>query len=84
MDREITVTISSYVTPDAPLAGFQIGEPFAMNLPHGIRLDELSRRIFHKKFDEIGVMAVNGELASEERVLSPGDAIDFYPLLEGG
>ena len=84
MYHEITVTIRSYITPDAPIAGFQIGDPFAMNLPEGIRLDELTHRIFYKKFDEIGVMAVNGELASEETVLSPGDAIDLYPLLEGG
>ncbi len=86
MDQEdsITLTIRSFITPDEPIAGFNPGESFTLDLPGGITLEELIGKLFYKKFDQIGVMAVNGKLASEETRLSPGDSIDFYPLLEGG
>ena len=86
MDRKdsITLTIRSYITPDEPLAGFIAGEPLSLDVPGGTTLAELINQIFSKKFDQIGVIAVNGKLASAETRLSPGDSIDFYPLLEGG
>jgi hypothetical protein len=86
MDQEnsITVTIRSFLAPDEPIAGFRLGESSPMNVPGGITLGGLTRRIYHKKSDQIGVMAVNGKLASEETMLLPGDSIDVYPLLEGG
>ena len=83
-EDSITVTIRSFISPDEPIAGFRPGESFTMNVPGGITLGGLTRRIYHKKFDQIGVMAVRGKLASEETMLLPGDSIDFYPLLEGG
>ena len=55
-----------------------------MKVPVGITLGGLTRRIYHKKIDQIGIMAVGGMLASEETLLLPGDSIDIYPLLEGG
>ncbi len=86
MDREdsITVTIKSFLPPDEPPEGFHLGEYFKMNLPDGTTLGELARKIFSKHLDHIGVMAVNGKLASEKTVLMSGDCINFYPLLEGG
>jgi hypothetical protein len=80
----ITLTIRSFLFPDEPIAGFQPGEAFTMKLPVGTTLEELTGRIFFKKFDQIGVTAVNGKLAAAETILLPGDAIDFYPLLDGG
>jgi hypothetical protein len=55
-----------------------------MDVPVGTTMAELTGRIFFKKFDQIGVMAVNGKLASPETLLFSEDAIDFYPLLDGG
>ncbi len=86
MDQEdsITVTIRSFVFPDEPVAGFRLGETFAVKVPGGTTLGGLTRRLYHTKGDQIGVMAVGGKLASEETLLLPGDLIDIYPLLEGG
>ena len=83
-EDSITVTIRSFLAPDEPIAGFRLGESFAMRVPGGTTLGGLTRRIFHKKFDQIGVLAVGGKLASPETLLLPGDSIDVYPLLEGG
>ena len=86
MDQEdsITLTIRSFLFPDEPIAGFQPGESFSMNVPGGTTMEELTGKIYYKKFDQIGVMAVNGKLASAETILLSGDSVDFYPLLEGG
>jgi len=86
MDQEdsIPLTIRSFLFPDEAIAGFQLGEPFAMKLPTGTTVQELTDNIYFKKSDQIGVTAVNGRLAPPETVLMPGDAIDFYPLLDGG
>jgi molybdopterin converting factor small subunit len=80
----MTLTVRSLITPDEPITGFIRGEAIKMDLPVGMTMGELIDKIFYKKFDQIGVMAVNGGLASSETRLSPGDVIDFYPLLEGG
>lgn len=86
MDKShtITITVRSFITPDEPIAGFQPGEPLSLNVPDGTTMEKLTARIYYQKFDQIGVMAVNGKLASAETVLLPGDLIDFYPLLDGG
>jgi hypothetical protein len=80
----ITVTIRSYISPDEPVDGYRFGESFRMDLPCGITMRDLMGRIFSKKSAQIGVMAVNGTLASEETILMQGDSIDLFPLLEGG
>lgn len=83
-EDSITVMIKSYIPPDEPLGDFHLGEYFKMNLPGRITLGELTRKIFSKNVDQIGMITVNGRIASEKTVLSPGDQIDLYPLLEGG
>lgn len=80
----ITLTMRSFITPDEPIVGFIMGESITMNLPAVITMEGLINKIFYKKYDQIGIMAVNGKLASTETRLSPGDSIDFYPLLDGG
>lgn len=80
----IAVTIRSFLFPDEPMVGFKLGESFTMNVPGGTTMEELTGKIYYKKFDQIGVMAVNGKLASAETILLSGDSIDFYPLLDGG
>jgi hypothetical protein len=80
----ITLTIRSLIPPDEPIVGFIMGKSIPLDVPGGMTMGELINKIFYKKFDQIGVMAVNGVLAFPETRLSPGDAIDFYPLLEGG
>ncbi len=80
----MAVTLRSYLYPDAPLAGFELGEALSLKVPAGSTLGEFAGRFFHKQLAQIGVLAVNGKLATEETVLQPGDTIDIYALLEGG
>ncbi len=80
----LTITVRSFVPPDEPIAEFQPEEAFRMQVHEGITLDELIASFFSHATGQIGVMAVNGVLASEDTVLSSGDSIEFFPLLEGG
>lgn len=88
MERECrhvaTITIRSFVSPDEPITGFQPEESFSLQVDEGATLGDLTARYFSQVVDQIGVMAVNGTLASENTILSSGDMIEFYPLLEGG
>jgi hypothetical protein len=34
--------------------------------------------------NQMGIMAVNGQIASDNVILSQGDKVDLYPLLDGG
>ena len=80
----ITVTIKSFVPPDEPIEGFQPGEPFKFRLPQKTPLGELVQKIYSRKMNQIGIMAVNGEIACPNAILSQGDKIDLYALLDGG
>ena len=80
----VTLTVRSFLFPDEPQAGFEPGRPFTLNVPLGTTVEQLLARLYLKKSDQIGVTALNGKLASGETILSSGDAIDFYPLLDGG
>ena len=80
----MTITVISYIPLDDPTVAFLPGESFSMEVREGTTLDEFTARFFSRTKDQIGVMAVNGALASEGTVLSPGDAVELYPLLEGG
>ena len=86
MDRQdsTTITIRSFIYPDEPVVGFRPGEPFSMTFPDATTLGALIRKLFYKQLDQIGVMAVNGKLASGKTILSQRDLIAVYPLLEGG
>jgi len=80
----ISVTVRSFIP--APESGkrCELGRPFKMELPPGITLGGLAQRILAKNIDQLGIMAVNGGVAKEDLVLSPGDKIDLYALLDGG
>jgi len=83
-DNSITVTIRSFVPPYPPMEGYEVGKPFRIEVPKGITLGDLAERILSQNRDQMGIMAVNGHLARKDRVLSPGDRIDFYALIDGG
>ncbi len=80
----ITVMISSQISPPRPAPGFRPWSPFTVTVPEGTTLGKLTEGLFADKRDEIGLTAVNGNLASEETVLRSGDEISIYPILEGG
>ncbi len=80
----ITVTIRSFVPPDALIVGFDLGKPFQLELPDKATLGELIKKLFSKNADQIGVIAVNGKLAAKNAILSGGDKVDLYELLGGG
>ena len=84
-DKElITVTIKSFLSPNEPMEDFKLGEPFEFNLPQDTPLGKLIQKMFSKKLEQLGLIAVNGQIASENVVLSHGDKIDLYALLDGG
>lgn len=80
----MTVVIRSFVPPDEPLEKFHLGEPFQFNLADGMTLGAFIQEIFSKNRRQVGILAVNGKVASEATTLSEGDRIDLYALLDGG
>lgn len=80
----ITVTIKSFLSPNEPMEGFQLGESFKFHLPQNTPLGELIQKMFSQKMNQVGLIAVNGQIASKNVILSQGDKIDLYALLDGG
>ena len=80
----VMVTIRSFVPRNESPDSFEPGEPFDFRLPRNTTLGELVRKLFSNKMNQIGIMALNGQIASENVTLSQGDKIDLYPLLDGG
>jgi len=79
-----SVTIKSFLPPNEPIDGFHLGEAFKIYLSGVITIGEFTQRFFCRNANQIGMIAVNGQIASENTLLSEGDKIDLYPLLEGG
>jgi molybdopterin converting factor small subunit len=80
----ITVTVRSFIPPNTLVEGFGVGKPFKITMAGVITLGEFTQKVFSKKENQIGMIALNGQIASENTVLSEGDRIDLYPLLDGG
>jgi hypothetical protein len=80
----ITVTIKSFLSPNEPVEGFQLGESFKFHLRQNTPLGELIQMMFSKNMSQVGLIAVNGQIASENVILSHGDKIDLFALLDGG
>jgi len=55
-----------------------------MELPRGTTLGELARKILGDNINQLGLSAVNGQMAKENLVLAEEDRIDFFALIEGG
>jgi hypothetical protein len=83
-EDSITVTVRSFVPALNPPAGYAFGEPFPMELPRGITARELAERILAKNIDRLGIIAINGQAARVDAVLSPSDRVDLFALIEGG
>lgn len=80
----IVVTVRTFIPALNPPAGYVFGEPFPMELPQGLTARELAERILAKNIDQLGITAVNGKVAQPHAVLSQGDRIDLFALIEGG
>ena len=81
---KISITVRSFVPPHEFLEGYELGRPFKIDLPRGMTVGGLAQKILGKNIDQLGISAVNGELAKGNLVLSEEDKIDFYALIEGG
>ena len=79
----IIVMVRSFIPSRDLVEGYELGRPFKIELPRGITLGELSQMVLSKNIDQLGIMAVNGEAAKKNLVLSPGDKVDLYALLDG-
>jgi len=81
---KISVTLRSFIPPHESPGGYELGRPFRMELPRGTILSELARKILGDNIDQLGLSAVNGQMAKENLVLVDEDRIDFFALIEGG
>jgi hypothetical protein len=81
---KISITVRSFIPPHESLKGYELGRPFKMELPRGLTLGGLAQKILGKNIDQLGISAVNGQLAKENLILSGEDKIDFFALIEGG
>ena len=61
-----------------------MGRPFRMELPRGTTLGKLARKVLGGNMNQLGLSAVNGQMAKEDLVLAEEDRVDFFALIEGG
>jgi sulfur carrier protein ThiS len=66
------------------MGDFRLGEPFEMTIPEPFTVGDLARSLLSKNVNQIGILAVNGKPANEDAILSEGDRVDLYALLDGG
>ena len=81
---KISITVRSFIPPPEVFEGYELGRPFKMELPRGMTLGGLAQKILGKNINQLGISAVNGQLAKENLVLSGEEKIDFFALIEGG
>ncbi len=81
---KISVTLRSFIPPPESVGRYEVGRLFRMELPRGVTLGELARQILGDNINQLGLCAVNGQLAKENLVLEEEDRIDFFALIEGG
>jgi hypothetical protein len=80
----ITVTLRSHVPPSAYVNNFEFGKPFQIRVECNTTLKEFLQKLFVENMNNIGLIAVNGKLARENRTLLEGDVIFVYSLAGGG
>jgi sulfur carrier protein ThiS len=80
----ITVMVRSFIPPSKPMSDFRLGESFEMTIPERFTVGELAQSLLSKNVNQAGIFAVNGKPANEDTILSQGDRIDLYALLDGG
>ncbi len=80
----ISVAVRSFIPPQGFLEGYELGRPFKMELRRGTTLGELTKNILGENMNQLGISAVNGQIARENSVLAEADKIDFFALIEGG
>ena len=80
----ITVMVKSFIPPCKPMNNFRVGEPFEMTIPERFTVGELATSLLSENINQIGIFAVNGKHANEDAVLSQGDRVNLYALLDGG
>jgi len=83
-DSSITITLRSFVMPPDAAEDFPLGKPLSLRIDPGTSVGKLLERIFAKKADHIGLVAINGKIAEEKVLLADGDRVDVYELLGGG
>ena len=81
---KISITVRSFIPPPEFFEGYELGRPFKMELPRGVTVGGVAQKILGKNINQLGISAVNGQLAKENLVLSGEDKIDFFALIEGG
>ena len=83
-EKSITVTLRSHLTPSVYIEGFELGKRCQVKLTGNITLKEFAQKVFFQYKNHIGIIAVNGIIAKETRILQEGDEVDIYSLMAGG
>lgn len=80
----IRLSFKSYITPSKTIEGFDIGKRCQLEVAFNTTLGNFLLGLFNQDMESIGLIAVNGQIATEERVLLEGDQVDIYGLMVGG
>lgn len=80
----IHVTIRSYTLLPHPPPGFKLGRPFELAVEEGTTLVQLTDEVLAIPRGQVALRAVNGQRASEDRVLQAQDRVDLFPPIGGG
>ena len=81
---KISVKVRSFIPTQEFLEGYELGRPFRMEMSRGTTLGELAQKIIGRNMNQLGISAVNGQLAKVNLLLADEDKIDFFALIEGG
>ena len=80
----VTITVRSYAPLPNPPVGFNLGRPFELAVQEGTTLNELVETILAVPRGRIALIAVNGQLGSDNYGLQAQDRVDMFPPIGGG
>ncbi|MDA8235032.1 MAG: hypothetical protein M0Z31_09590 [Clostridia bacterium] len=80
----IGLCFKSYITPIETIEGFAIGKKCLCEVAVNTTLGIFILKLFNQNMESIGLIAVNGQIASEDRILLEGDQVDIYGFMIGG
>lgn len=80
----IRLSFKSYVSPIETIEGFGIGKKCQHEVAANTTLGKFVMKLFSQNIESIGLVAVNGRIASEDRILLEGDQVDIYGFMTGG
>jgi sulfur carrier protein ThiS len=80
----MVVTVRSYVMlPNAP-PDFRLGRPLEVQVDERTTVSQLTKGVLGLLPGEVALVAIDGQLADEEVVLTAENRVDLFPPIMGG